>query len=266
MEIIEFGLIGIFSGLIAGLVGLAGGIVIVPALIWIYGKDALFDAILISWVAVFTNSVAAMYKQLKVRPREERMALLANARFFLVGIAIATPVVALAFNSDKGAIDARIVALLQLCLAAAMLVPIKPAAEGEPRRKPNLLDTLLGCIIGGVSTIIGVGGGTYTIAYFAMVAKSQFQDAIATANMSGFAIGALSILGFMASYAISSAHAAPGSVAGLTLPVWGAVSLILCGMLAAPVGVKLSRTLPTKTLKQILIATIMASSIKLLLA
>ncbi|MBI2733629.1 MAG: TSUP family transporter, partial [Aquabacterium sp.] len=53
---------GALSGLIAGLVGLAGGIVIVPVLVWLYGPPVIHDAIVVSWFAVLFNSIGATVK------------------------------------------------------------------------------------------------------------------------------------------------------------------------------------------------------------
>jgi uncharacterized membrane protein YfcA len=50
-------LVGVGGGLIAGLVGLAGGIFIVPALVSIYGTAGMNDAIAISFFAVLFNSL-----------------------------------------------------------------------------------------------------------------------------------------------------------------------------------------------------------------
>lgn len=265
MEIVAFGVIGILSGLVAGLVGLAGGIVVVPALTWLYGTDILIDAIIVSWFAVFFNSISAAWKQLKVRTSAERNALYFDARYFLIGAVVITPMVAMLFSSTRDFINVKVVAILQLCLAGAMLIPVKPLEVGTNEARPRKrLDVLFGGIIGGVSTLIGVGGGTYTVAYFVMVAKRKFQDAIATANLTGLVIGTLSILGYATSSLIPNAHASSSVVSHSPMPFVGAVVLIAGGLISAPWGVNLSRRLPTKLLKRILIGAIVLSSTKLL--
>jgi uncharacterized membrane protein YfcA len=253
---------GAASGLIAGLVGLAGGIVVVPALTWLYGTDALHDAIVISWFAVLFNSIGAAYKQYRIRSPEERREILVGSRYYMVGALIVTPLVAATLSSARHLVTPSLVALLQLCLAAVMLYPMK---EGqEKRHSANLLDTFFGGLIGGVSTLIGVGGGTYTIAYFVYAAKRPFRDAIATANINGLVVGVLSVAGFLASLAYAPASASPHSTSPISTA--GMVILIVTGVVFSSLGVRLSRRLPTAVLKKILIFALIASAIRLLVA
>ena len=259
MEFLTLALIGSVSGLIAGLVGLAGGIVVVPALTWLYGPAVLHDAIVVSWFAVLFNSIGAAVKQLKIRDAQERRQLLEGARFFLLGAVVITPLVALVASEAKRLVTPHLVATLQLCLASVMLWPMRTENEAQTPQR-GVVDASFGGLIGGVSTLIGVGGGTYTIAYFVYGTGSKFRDAIATANLTGLTIGALSVAGYLVSLVAFRASAAghgPLTATGMGL-------LIVAGMASAPLGVRLSRKMPTKTLKQILIFALIVSSLKLL--
>lgn len=261
MDLILLALVGGVSGVIAGLVGLAGGIVVVPALTWMYGPSALHTAIVVSWFAVLFNSIGAASKQIRMRSPEERRALLGSARWFLLGAVVITPLIALVAAEAKSMVNKEMVAVLQLCLAAVMLYPMAEKAGQQMRNRP-VLDASFGGLIGGVSTLIGVGGGTYTIAYFVYGAGSRFRDAIATANLTGLTVGALSVLGYLSSLVFFK-HPEAVSGAG-PISTWGMVVLIVAGTAAAPLGVKLSARLPTKTLRQILIFALMISAGRLL--
>lgn len=259
MELVTLMLIGSVSGLIAGLVGLAGGIVVVPALTWMYGPAVLHDAIVVSWFAVLFNSIGAVIKQLKMRNPQERVELLSGARFFLLGAVVITPLVALVASEAKRLVSPHLVAALQLCLAVVMLWPVRQD-ESPKTAQRGVVDASFGGLIGGVSTLIGVGGGTYTIAYFVYGTGVKFRDAIATANLTGLTIGALSVTGYLVSllaFRESAAGHGPLTAMGMFL-------LIAAGMATAPLGVRLSRVLPTKTLRQILIFALIVSSLKLL--
>jgi len=261
MDILLLTLVGALSGVIAGLVGLAGGIVVVPALTWMYGPSALHTAIVISWFSVLFNSVGAASKQLRMRTPEERGRLLSSARWFLAGVVVITPLVALLASEAKHLVSKELVAVLQLCLAAVMLWPVSEASQQKPARP--VLDASFGGLISGVSTLIGVGGGTYTIAYFVYGAGARFRDAIATANLTGLTVGALSVAGYLSSQVLFQQHGAVAQAAG-PISMGGMVAMIVSGVLAAPLGVKLSHRLPTKTLRQILIFALMVSAGRLL--
>lgn len=122
-------------------------------------------------------------------------------------------------------------------------------------------DAAFGGLIGGVSALIGVGGGTYTIAYFVYGAGTRFRDAIATANLTGLVIGSLSVIGYLVSlWLFTHAHAADsGPITG-----FGMATLIVAGVLAAPLGVRISHKLPIKLLRQILVAALIVSAARLL--
>jgi uncharacterized protein len=254
-------LVGGASGVIAGLVGLAGGIVIVPALTWMYGPSVLHTAIATSWFCVLFNSIGATSKQLRCRTDVERRALLGNARWYLVGTVLITPIVALLAAGERQLVSRQLIALLQLCLAFVMFLPISDLET--KRRNTPVRDAAFGGVIGAVSTLIGVGGGTYTIAYFVYGTGTKFRDAIATANLTGLMIGSLSVAGFFASQLLFAAKAEP--VSGPISSI-GMVILIVAGVLAAPLGVRISNKLPVKRLRQILVVAPMFSAARLLLS
>ncbi len=261
MDLLLLALVGAVSGVIAGLVGLAGGIVVVPALTWMYGPSALHTAIVVSWFAVLFNSIGAASKQIRMRSPEERRALLHGSRWFLLGAVLITPVISVAASELKHIVNKEIVAVLQLCLAGVMLWPMAESVVRKTQQRP-VMDASFGGLIGGVSTLIGVGGGTYTIAYFVYGAGSRFRDAIATANLTGLTVGALSVLGYLSSLVLFR-HPDSATEAG-PISAMGMVVLILAGTAAAPLGVRWSTKLPTKTLRQILIFALMISAGRLL--
>lgn len=263
METVVLLFAGALSGLIAGLVGLAGGIVVIPALTWLYGNAVLHDAIVISWFVVLFNSIGAAAKQYRIRTADERAVIFANTRSFVLGVALFTPLVAVLLGSAQRLVTTGVVAVLQLCLAVVMLWPI---AESEGVKTSNkAMDFTFGGLIGIVSTLIGVGGGTYTIAYFVYATKSKFQDAIATANMAGLLIGALSVLGYLVSL-IHTSNPPVEEVAASPISGLGMFLLVVSGVVFSSIGVRLSRKLNTKTLRQIIVVALMISAFRLLLS
>jgi uncharacterized membrane protein YfcA len=252
-------MVGAASGMIAGMIGFAGGIVVVPALTWMFGIGALHDAIIVSWFAVLFNSAVAALRQYQVRLPEERAAILACSRYYLVGAMLVVPIAAIALNTAKHLVTPQIVGVLYVCLALGMLMPVHEMnAAAKPR---PWLETISGGIIGGVSAVIGVGGGTYTIAYFVYVAKLRFQDAIAVANLNGAIIGTLSVAGYVLSLMVPSGDEA---VSSSPISAFGMNILIMGGAAFAPLGVRLSRRMPTKILRRLLVLAILVSALRML--
>jgi len=255
-------LAGALSGLVAGIAGLGGGTVIVPVLVWLYGHAALYDAIVASWFAVLFNSLSAAIRQYTIRSPGERLELVATSRYFLVGVLVVTPCVALAMTEFKHVVTPVIVGALQLSLAAALLWPI--ADTVSPRQMHKLVDTGLGALVGGASTLIGIGGGAYTTAYMVYGPRRSLRDAIAAGNITGLAVGALSVVGFLVSLLIGTDGA--GNMAPSPISGSGMALLIVSGTVFSAVGVKLSRKLPTATLRKILVGLLALSAIRLLMS
>lgn len=250
---------GALSGLIAGLVGFAGGIVVVPALVWLHGPAVLADAIVVSWFVVFFNSIGAVLKQVRVRSRAERAELYRAVRGFVLGAGMVTPMVAFAIGgAARHWVTPTFVAVLQLCMAGMMLWPIRESVGAK--RTGAAVDLACGGVVGGIATLIGVGGGSYTIAYFVYAARRNFQDAIAAANLTGFVIGTLSVSAYL--LAALTWPAAPGGQANV-LSATGMVVLIGSGVLASSAGVHLSRKLPTLVLRRLLVGALVLSAVNL---
>lgn len=261
VDIFVFIAVGLASGFFSGLIGFGGGVIIVPALTWIYGPSIIHDAIMISWFAVFFNSAGAAIKQLRVRSTAERRKLLLDGGFFLAGAAVVSSVVALFASGEKLSVTPHVVGVLQICMAVMMLTtPLKGAlVPGVLTNK--FVDASFGGFVGGISSLIGVGGGSYTIAYFVRWVGADFRDAIAAANLSGFIIGALSVIGYGISLIAfdgraETAHGPLGSF-------WKFL-VIFFGLIAAPLGVRASGLVRVRTLRRWIVAMLALSAANLL--
>jgi uncharacterized membrane protein YfcA len=254
-DVFSLALIGASSGLLAGVCGLAGGIIIVPAMMWLYGTIALHDAITASWLMVFTNSLSAVVTQLRVRSIEERRELLRMTRWYLLGAALVVPVVAGFHGTHGGALRSVHIGLLQLCLAIVMMIPVRER-DDEPTSGGALRDASVGGFVGGVSTLIGVGGGAYTTAYFVHAIGTRTRDALVAANLVGAVIGLVGICAYAS--AIALAPASGHGVSRFSPPAMA--SLAAAGVLAAPLGVFISRRMNGSQLRLAVVVFLLISA------
>jgi uncharacterized membrane protein YfcA len=261
LDILILVLVGLASGFFSGLIGFGGGVIIVPALTWVYGPAAIHDAIMLSWFAVLFNSASATYKQLKIRSRQEQKQLLLDGGFFLVGAAVVSSLVALFSGGQKLSVTPHVVGVLQICMAVMMLTT--PARNAVPSWAfpSKWVDASFGGVVGGISSLIGGGGGSYTIAYFVRWVGADFRDAIAAANLSGFIIGALSVIGYGVSLIAFQGHAQASE--GALGSLWKFL-LIICGLIAAPWGVRVSAMVRVRTLRKWIVAMLCVSALNLL--
>lgn len=261
MELVMLAFLGAAAGLLAGLTGLAGGIVIVPALTWIYGTQALHGAIVVSWFCVFSNSLGAAVRQWTDRCPEQRRALLLSTRWYLLGAALVSGVAAFCAGDYRSSVTPPLVGVLQLGLVAALLLPA--AAERRRRRLPAG-DLALGAVVGGLSTVTGTGGASYTIAYLVCAAGVQLRDAIAAATLVGTTIGGLAVIGYLLSL---------GMLADAGEPLWcgpmpavGLMALVAGGMVTASCGVRVGQRVSTRLLRHLITASLGLSAVRLVLS
>jgi uncharacterized membrane protein YfcA len=253
-------LIGAGGGLISGAVGLAGGIFIVPALVALLGTQAMGDAIAVSFFAVLLNSLSATIENRKSRGKIAYRTLVNGAGWYTCGAAAAALTVAILFGRHQDAISKPLLASLQLLLAICMLVP-RRLYENLRAARTRLKDATVGSIVGGVSTLIGVGGGTYTIFYF-LVHGRDIKDCTLTSNFVGIFIGLMGIVGYYGGTLMLEGGSGAGAHGVSTLEK---VVLIGFGVIASPLGVRLQSRLPASAIKKIVVIVLACSASYVLL-
>jgi len=244
-------LIGGVGGLISGSVGLAGGIFLVPAVVALIGPGAIAEAIVVSFFAVLLNSLSATLANRRVRGGDAFRALILGTGWYTGGAAFTALVVAATVGRHPGMASTHLVAALQLLLAVCMLVPRRWIERWHALQTPPK-DALAGAVVGGLSTLIGVGGGTYTIFYF-LIHGRPIKDCTLSANFVGIFVGLMGIVGHVASTTGSAAlpHA---------IGTGGRMLLIACGAAATPLGVRLQSRAPSGAIRKAVVAVLALSS------
>jgi uncharacterized membrane protein YfcA len=238
-------LIGLIGGFLAGLLGIGGGLVIVPALIVAFPYQGLpaaaitHAAVATSLATVIITSAIAAYTHHRHRAVEWpvfwRMApgLLCGA---LGGAMVAAQV--------SGGILRVCFALFALLVAMQMGFRLQPAPHGRLPTAAGL--AAVGGIIGVISAMVGVGGGTLTVPFLRW-SNVVLQRAIATSSACGFPIALGGSLGFSSMAVLSQQSTAIASI-GIYWPaaLWiGAASIV-----AAPFGARLTHRISTALLTQ----------------
>ena len=232
--------IGAVSGFLGGLLGIGGGVVIVPALIVLFDLAGLFDAHDATAIAVATSLSCIVFTSISAATAQIRAAMVdwnivrGWALFLVIGSFLSGSLAAqLPTFLFRGFIGAFL-----LFVAFVMLTSWKPSAH---RNQPGgLLSALLGTAGGLVSGIAGIGGGNVivpTLIYF----NTPVHRATATSSTLGVPIALAGTLGYILSgWGQESAEWMLGWV---YLPAF--VSIMVAAILFAPIGVKVAhRTAP----------------------
>ena len=137
-----------------------------------------------------------------------------------------------------------ILVVFLLYVAIQMAFQVKPKPDRIKQSKA--LDFLAANIIGLVSSIVGIGGGTLTVPYL-ISGQMLMRNAVAVASACGLPIAVSGTI----SYAILGWNALElpdWSIGYVYLPVFFGTGL--SSLVTAPIGAKLAHTLPAAKLKR----------------
>ncbi|MBI5519649.1 MAG: sulfite exporter TauE/SafE family protein [Desulfovibrio sp.] len=252
---------GAFAGVLAGLLGVGGGLVIVPMLNFVFHIIEL-PADYIQHLALGTSLASIMFTSVSsLRAHHQRGAVVwAIVKAITPGILIGT------FLGSKVAalLSTRFLSgffvVFLYYVAAQMLLNIKPKAT---RQVPGPLGMFAaGNVIGGVSSLVGIGGGTLSVPFMTWC-NVALHTCIGTSAAIGFPIAVAGTAG----YVVNGLSAPlPGLEAGylgfVYLPALAGVAA--ASILTAPLGAKLAHSLPVPKLKKIFAFLLIAMATKML--
>ncbi len=240
-------LAGVGAGLIAGLLGVGGGIILVPVLYYLFTAMGIDEAVRMH-VAVGTSLTTIIATSIaSIRAHHKRGAVdLALLRSWGPGILIGTLIGGLIASAVKGAALTGIFATLATLIGLYMALGQRTMVISNHLPGP-LGAYSLGALIGGISTMMGIGGGSLSVPILSLFGY-PIHRAIGTAAAIGFIIGVPGTLYFMFSgWNVSGLP--PYSLGYVNL--LGTALIVPASMLLAPLGARLSHRLNTRKLKTI---------------
>lgn len=239
--------LGMFAGLVGGLLGLGGGILIVPALLFLFmwqgmPVDILMHlAVATSLFTIVFTSVSSSYAH-----HQHQAVLWPQVLLLTPGIIVGAIAGALIADHLSSDILRRIFGIFEIGVACQIGFSVKPAVlyRSLPG-KPGML--FAGSVIGTLSTILGIGGGTLTVPYLVWC-HVDIRKAVATSSACGFPI-ALSGTAAMIMTGLDYNELPEHSIGYVYWPA--ALLILVTSVMFAPVGAKLAHAMPINTLKRI---------------
>lgn len=237
-------LTGAFVGFAAGLLGIGGGLIIVPVLTtaFVYfldSSDIVHIAIGTSLATILLTSLSS------VRAHHQHDAVRWDAfRLLAFGVLAGAFIGGWVSQYFSSGTLSKIFGVLELLIAINMLLAIKP---NPSRQLPGLPgNTIAGLIIGKLSSLVGIGGGTLTTPYLVWNNVSMHQ-AIATSTAVSLPVALAGTIGYI--LAGMQAHDLPAYTTGYIY--WPAFfGITLASIFTAPIGARLAHKLPVKVLKR----------------
>jgi len=244
--IVELVVLGLCTGFLAGLLGIGGGMIMVPFITHILSTRGV-SADLAVKMAIATSMATIVFTSVSsVRAHHKRGAVRWDiARRLTTGIVIGAALASLGvFAVLKGAWLALLFAGFVGFSATQMLKDKKPKPS---RTLPGTAGQLgAGTVIGFLSGLVGAGGGFVSVPFMTWC-NVAIHNAVATSAALGFPIALANAAGYIVS-GQGVAGLPEHSLGYIYLP---ALAVIACAsVLMAPLGVKAAHALPVKALKK----------------
>lgn len=261
IEQIYYLIAGALAGTLAGMLGVGGGIIVVPILIYLYSKH--FPADLVAHMAVGTSLAIMIFTALSSAYAYQRRGLIVWQLFYKF-----TP--GLIIGVITGSIVGRLISSESLSIAFGifmMLVAINMFFAGKPKAHRDFPGRLamgvIGACVGTCSGFFGIGGGTMIVPFFTYC-NLEMRKATGTSSLCGFPIaliGAVSLI--ITGWNVAIDHHMPFGTTGYVY--WPAALMIaITTILFAPLGTRLAVWLPGKILKRIFAVVLFFTAINLL--
>ena len=255
-------LVGSCAGFLGGLLGIGGGVIVVPALIFLFQYLDLFPnslypdntlllmALATSMASIIFTTGAAAFTQ--YRKNNILWDIVRKwAPFLVIGSFLASYVA-----KDLPAIFIKIfIATFILFVATMMLAPI---ALNPHRSAPKgVLSAILATIAGFIAGMAGIGGGNVivpTLIFF----NTTIGSATAVASTLGLAVSTFGTIGYVLN---GLGNGVPNALGYVYLPA--ILPLAIACSIAAPIGVNLAHRLPSQTLRRLFGVLMLVMSIRM---
>ena len=245
--------LGLVIGFLAGLLGIGGGMTLVPLLTIIFTAQD-FPATHIVHMAVGTSTATMVFTAISsVRAHHGKGAVLWPVVAAMApGIVLGSLVGPQIAGALPGRVFAAVFGLFVWFAATRMLIVNAPRPGRELPGKLPLFG--VGAGIGAISSLLGAGGGFVSIPYLGRH-NVRIQSAVATSAALGLPIAVAGTIGFILA-GLRQPGLPPWSAGYVYLPAMAAI--VVASMLAAPAGASLAHRWPAVKLRRAFAALLYA--------
>lgn len=237
--------LGAFVGFMAGLLGIGGGLIIVPALIYLLPWVGV-ESSQLTHVAIATSLASIILTSFSSATAHHKRGNVPWELFkpMLPGVLIGA--LASGFISEQIASDdlQQAFAIFVVLMAIQMAFPFKPKANKQV--PPFIVLFGVSTLIAVVAGLMGIGGGVLLVPFLTYCGL-QMRQAVGFSSATGCIIAISGTLGYIiAGYNVTDLP--EGTIGFIYLPAL--VGIIISSMLIAPLGVKAASNWPTPVLKR----------------
>jgi uncharacterized membrane protein YfcA len=236
---------GAIGGLLAGLLGVGGGIVIVPALDFalaaagVPGSVALHIAVATSMATIVPTALSSSRSHARRGSIDRDI-----VRRWSVPVVIGALAGALVASRLDGRVLAIVFGVVALASGLKMLLPLDRVVlrQGPPA---GAAGALIPASIGAVSSMMGIGGGTLSVPAMTLLGE-PVHKAVGTAAWLGLWIAVPATIGYLLADPPARADLPPLTLGYVSLPGFALIAPVSWFM--APLGARLAHALDRRRL------------------
>lgn len=251
---------GALAGILAGLLGVGGGIVIVPVLFYLFEildippQIAMHLAVATSLATIIPTSISSARAH-HARGAVDAQLLKSWAAFIFVGAALGGFVSRYIDGAQLTAIFGTIALVVSLNMAYPKTLIV---ADDIP--SSGVSKTVIGSLIGFLSSLMGVGGGTLSVPILTLF-SFPVRRAVGTASAFGIVIAVPAVIGFIAS-GWTVERRPPFSLGYVSVPA--AFLIFSATIFTAPIGAKIAHSINPRALKLAFSGFLFITSLRML--
>ncbi|QHJ12808.1 hypothetical protein FX988_03066 [Paraglaciecola mesophila] len=253
-------ILGAVVGLLAGMLGIGGGLIIVPSLLYLLTHYLELPLTVAMPMAIATSLSTIVLTAISSSRAHYKLGNLRT--FYLLWTGIGISIGAIIGPQFATLISAQ--SLKTLFAVFVMVIAAQMVFLGNKNAKRDVTQSLLlviGVITGCISSIMGIGGGAIMVPAL-LWCRVDMRAAIGCAAFSGLVIALFGSASFIVA-GWNNVHLPEWALGYIYLPA--TLGIVMTSVFTASIGAKLSRSMNTQLLKKIFAGFLVIVSLRMLL-
>jgi uncharacterized membrane protein YfcA len=258
-ELLTLIVLGLFAGVLGGLLGIGGSIVMIPVLTLVLHRDQHFSQASAMIVNFFVSAPAIVRHQRARAVRWDVVGRMLPAAVICIvlGVQVSEPLDARSLERVFG-----VFLIYVIFVNARKLLDRRPILDEHANGRGWVGPSIVGAITGFAAGVLGIGGGIIAVPLLQRVTHLRLRTCIAC---SAAAMCVTSVFGAIRKNWLLDTHF---DAAGLALDPWESVRIAGClaptAIIGAYCGATLTHTLPLKWVRGVLIVLLCVAAFKFL--
>ncbi|HJY63747.1 MAG TPA: sulfite exporter TauE/SafE family protein [Ignavibacteria bacterium] len=263
--LILFG-VGILTGVLAGMFGVGGGVIVVPALISVYSYLHI-DSPYTVHIAIATSLFTIIFTSISSTLKHSTHGNVVHGAALIIGIT--SSIAVFLFSSAAVHLNGELLKTVFSVIIAAVAVKLivekrkeeTPDTEGSAKKYNKIYSAVIGVFTGMIAAFSGLGGGVFAVPLMHYFLKFNIKKAIGTSTLAILITSCAGVLSYIINKPadLNFGHYTLGLV-----DVYSALPIIAASIPFAQLGVWIHKRTHYFILKKLFAVFILAVAVKMI--